>query len=119
MTPTESPKILTLPPALICAIIEACGKSRVRSFKYGDLQMEFGNAPEVVVSEYPMVELPRGVPTTPSPDHVRQNKEALERDEQEVRAEQLALMAIEDPMEYERQLKAGELLDEPNGAVVD
>lgn len=85
----------------IATIIEACGKAGVRTLKYGSLYLAFGPAPEkvpVILDQFP--------------DHDAINAETLERDEQEIRDERLRMMMIEDPVEYERQLRDGELTDE-------
>jgi hypothetical protein len=63
------------------------------------------------MEQYPL--LPPGTPLPVGPDHARQNADTLKKDEVEVRAERLRMLMIEDPMEYERQLRDGELTDEP------
>lgn len=102
----------TMPGSEICAIIESCGKAGLRVLKYGNLYLQFGpSSPskhwesQGEVSDYPLV-------TTP--DHAKQNAETLQADEDTLRAEQLRMLMIENPMEYERQLRDGELTDEPS-----
>jgi hypothetical protein len=108
MMPTD---INLLPPGEICRIIESCGKAGVRVLKYGNLYLNLGPAPAKIVSDYPI--LPLTAPLPKPVDHARQNADTLAHDEEEIRAEQLRMLMIEDPMEYERQLKDGELDDEP------
>lgn len=101
-TKTETPLRL----GEVCAIIEACGKAGVRTLRLGDLYLSLGEKPE-------QPEVLRGTSFQPMPDHAKQNAAALDHDEEEVRAEQLRMLMIENPMEYERQLRDGELGDEP------
>jgi hypothetical protein len=103
-----------LPPASVCEIILACGKAGVRILKYGNLYLALGPAPEKV-EQYPLA-----IPGAPLiPDHAKQNADTLLRDEDEIRAEQLRMLMIENPMEYERQLRDGELNDEPSADDTD
>lgn len=97
---------IDLSSADVCGIIESCGKAGVRILKYGNLYLSLGPAP-LKITHYPLSSDPR------TPDHVRQNVETLQRDEEEVRAERLRMLMIEDPVEYERQLRDGELENEP------
>ena len=97
----------------VCAIIEACGKAGVRIFKQGNLYLALGEAPKIE-AVYPMLPV-TPLPQAPvGPDHARQNAETLANDEDELRAEQLRMLMIENPMEYERLLRDGELSDEPS-----
>ena len=52
-----------------------------------------------------------GTPAPQTPDHAQNNRDALKRAEEEIRQERLALLAIEDPVEYERQLRDEDLID--------
>lgn len=96
----------------IAGIIKACGDAGVRTFKYGHLYFALGPAPQ---KQYPL--LPASIPRPPvGPDHAKQNAETLERDEEEIKAERLRMLMIEDPVEFERQVRDGELTDEPEDA---
>jgi hypothetical protein len=112
-TPMDAENNLPLPLGEISSIIEACGKAGVRVLKYRGLYLALGPAPEKQeVICYPL--LPPGSPLpAKGPDHARQNADTLQHDEEELRAEQLRMLMIENPMEYERQLRDGELTDEP------
>jgi hypothetical protein len=56
------------------------------------------------------------LPMPSEPQLVAMEKDALEQDELLAKEERLRMLLIEDPMEFERQLAAGELIDdEPNG----
>lgn len=85
----------------ICRILETCKTVGVKEFYLGELRFVF-NSGEA---------LPDKVnPTTPVPiDHEKQSKEALELDEMQEREDRLRLLAIEDPVEYERQIVDEEL----------
>lgn len=85
----------------ISAIIEVAAKSGVKVFRGAGLYLNFSS--HQAISELP----------TPAVDHRGQNLEALKQDEEDLRAEQLRMLMIEDPVEYERQLRDGELSDEP------
>lgn len=103
---------MALPGSEVCAIIEACGKADVRVLRYKGLYLARGPARPKPPAENPLPS--PGYPVIPVPDHPRQNAEALARDEEEVKAERLRMLMIEDPIEYERQLRDGELEeDEP------
>ena len=95
---------IDFPPGQVCEIIKACGEAGVQVFKFGSLYLRLGpiarkNA-TIPGPVYPMVRVP---------NHTQQNLEALEIDEQAVKEERLRMMMIENPMEYERQVMAGEL----------
>jgi hypothetical protein len=81
-------------------------------FKCDNLYLTFGPAPEKIVTEYPMV-------VSGVPNHAQQNADTLALDEEELRAEQLRMLMIEDPVEYERQLRDGELSDERRESELD
>lgn len=101
MKPMVIEKGKLLMPNDIATIIEACGKAGVRTLKYGDLYLAFGPAPKIENKIEAAI-----------PDHDAINAETLEQDEQEIRDERLRMMLIEDPVEYERQLRDGELTDD-------
>lgn len=106
----------------MCLILRACAESKVRELKFAGLHVSFGKPTE----ETPAPALPpMGNPATPveltSPvqsaaeiatEQTKQNDKSLAQAEIEAKDMQLALLAIEDPMEFERQLMNGELTDE-------
>ena len=75
----------------ICAIIKECSESKVVKFSYGELEIDFSNAPRniVPVEDYPVLD-------TIS----RDNKIDLHR-ELDLKDEELAEMKITDPVEFE------------------
>ena len=90
-------------PGEIRRIIKTCVESGVTHFEHNGLKMSFsGNNPEYVAN------VPRGT-KQPKPDHEKQAKEALESEELLTKEEQIAMLVLEDPVEFERQLAAGEL----------
>ena len=95
---------LSLPAESICLIIEASGKAGVRVLKWGDLYLSFGLPTSVMTPSY----IPEP-PLVQEPNHKQQNLDTLRQDEDTLRAEQLRMMLLEDPMEYERQLRDNEL----------
>lgn len=101
----------------LCAILKACGTSAVAELKFGDLHVIFGPRPEVItVSEHrtPLV-LPMEKELMPDPateiaaTQEKIARESLELDEIQNKEDQLALLAIEDPVTYEELLANGEL----------
>src|ERR1700744_5779822 len=111
LTKPMKPMATELPASEVCAIIEACGKAGVRVLKFGGLYLQLGPAPVKLSGIYPLLDPKAPLPQT-GPDHARQNAETLQRDEEEIRAEQLRMLMIENPLEYERQLRDGELSDD-------
>jgi hypothetical protein len=85
----------------LCAIIEACGKAGVRIVKLPGIYLVLGPRPASPAS--------LAVAREAGPDHRAQNNEALALDELAVKEERMRMLMIEDPLEYERLLKDGEL----------
>ena len=76
----------------------------MRVLKWGDLYLSFGLPTSVMTPSY----IPEP-PLVQEPNHKQQNLDTLRQDEDTLRAEQLRMMLLEDPMEYERQLRDNEL----------
>lgn len=108
----------------VCTIIEACGKARVASLKFGDLQVDFGSQatlPAPLAHEgspwLPFIPQARALAEAPVPtpakeiaDTLKKEAErALAQDELNVRTEQFSQLAIENPVAYEEMLTNGEL----------
>jgi hypothetical protein len=99
-----------LTPAEVCAILKACGEAQVRVLKFANLYVQFDKKVEparTAVAEAP-------APTTEaeiSETNQKIHEDALAQDEQAVRQDQLDQMWIENPLEAERILLAGELED--------
>lgn len=90
----------------VCAIIKTCKESNVSKLQFGDLQVDFTFHVEQfeahpITGEAPLEQLIE-----------KQEKDTLEKEAMQSKSERLALMAIEDPAEYERLIMAGELEDE-------
>ena len=83
----------------VCSILETCSKNNVRELTFGALSVSFG-------PERP-TETPAEIPAPIN--HEKINRATLADEEVRLRAETLALLAIEDPIEYERQIMNGEL----------
>lgn len=102
-----------LKTADIASILEACRKNGVAKLKLGDLEVEFGPAVELIQTPVPMyppgTEIPGAKIETP--------KEILREEEAAYKADRLAMMFIEDPVEAERLIQNGEaeLEDVPDG----
>lgn len=93
----------------MCRIITTCATSGVGKFKLGGLELKFENPPETIPFEAPeKIEREFLIPV---PDHEKNEKEAVELDEIRMKEEQVAMLILEDPAEFERQLVSGELED--------
>jgi len=92
--------------AEICRIIEMCGKSGVREFRAGKLEILFGKIVQVPDQE------PIYVPEAVERAIESQARESLENDEILSKKAELEQMVIEDPSRFEELLKSGDLRDE-------
>lgn len=107
----------------VCSIISTCGTANVSELSFGDLHVRFG-APKPERQPEPLAPVGQSQPTTPpSPETVLSEKEAdriaketLELQELLTREQQMAELNLTDPVEYERQLAAGELEDAPRAS---
>ena len=92
----------------ICDIIKACKGSGISELAVGDLIIRRGN-PEALVE---------GIPTARAKPLLEEKigVESLQTDEQMTKEDRLALLQLEDPLEYERLMLAGDLIDSTEGA---
>ena len=112
-SPVDSKKS-SFSPDEICRIIKSCKFAGVSSLELGNLKVRFASSvasepnrrnkrtqaqEEAVVSQE----------TAPPTNHETQAQEALEVDELHLKEERLAMLMLEDPQEFERQLAAGDL----------
>lgn len=100
--------------AEICLIIEQSAKSSVRLVEVPGLRLEFGETRPAspAVTTPPTSEITRpAVAALTDSQHEKQQREATEVDEAFIKERRLALMLIEDPLEYERLIQSGELSD--------
>lgn len=91
----------------VCAMIRACGESGVTELSFGPLTIRFAPKPSVgeSPSEPPKTEFhpPMYYRTT------EEEQTQLLRDEVALKEERLAMALLEDPVEFEKLLAAGEL----------
>jgi hypothetical protein len=80
----------------LCRIIDSCAKQGVKEFSVGGVELRFHDAPPAQQKVL-------------TPDHARNDKEALLHSELLEKEDRVAMMILEDPEEFERQLVAGEL----------
>ena len=90
----------------VCSIIEMCGKSGVREFRLGKLEIHYGPVAREV-DQSPIV-VPDGLARATE----SQARESLEKDEIAYKQNELDQMVIEDPARFEELLKSGDLRDE-------
>ncbi len=93
----------------ICSIVNACGESGVAEFTLGKLKVIFKDTRSEL--EEP-VEFPQELQ-----DAVIE--EVTERDEIAHKEAMLAQMEIEDPVEFERLMTSGDLINSKVGAEID
>lgn len=114
----------------MCAIIETCKQYGVTAFRYGGLDLTFGNTelPPSPGSSTPhrtaetIAVHPVGE-TMPAPDHDQINRETLEEEELRLREEEILNAPIENPVLAEQLIIDGELedadSDEPDESDLD
>lgn len=85
----------------ICLIIKEGSKGGVAKLKFGDLEISFGIEPEepIVYTEIPLKEQEKIEQEIQLKDRVESGEEALSQ------------LAIDDPVEWERQIAKGELVE--------
>lgn len=106
----------------ICAIIEACGKSKVTTFSGGGFTVKFAGveaeslAPSPLAAESVPENLDRPAESRRelTEYETKEAERELKRQSELVTAARLANLMIEDPVEYEKLLANGELDDESN-----
>jgi hypothetical protein len=96
-------KVTRLSAADVCVIIESCSKHGVSDLSFGDLKVTFKGHP---IAQ----EITGFTELTPELQEVVA-AEVLERDELKLKQELLERMMVEDPVEYENMLTAGDLTD--------
>lgn len=90
----------------ICRLIVACKENGVSELKIGTLHLFFGNAPARAVEKItPEAAIPPE--DLKAQDQENEIAAAQSKDEDEV-----SLMVIEDPVELERRIASGEMIDE-------
>lgn len=90
----------------VIALVKACGAAGVAELSIGELSIRFSTTTpvaETTSTNHQIVSVPTGQPEDPV--------HAFERDEQQLKEEQLDLMLIENPAKYEELLMAGDLED--------
>lgn len=101
----------------ICQIIVACKENGVVRLKVGDLKVVFGSKPidlENSASEQPKPGETVSDTADLVPIHISENQ--IDKDLEKER-DDIADLLISDPLEYERALAAGELVDVDKGEV--
>lgn len=93
----------------LCRIIDSCASRGVQSFSLGGLELTFGAEPQFIQPELREVRRGKKLSLAPEPDHEQNEKDAVEQDELRTKEEQVAMLILEDPQEFERQLADGEL----------
>ncbi len=104
----------------VCGIILHSGKANVSELTFGDLHVRFG-APKSERQPEELSLVGQSQPTVPTSSETilsdeeaaRITKDTLEIQELLTREQQMAELQLTDPVEYERQLAAGELEDAP------
>lgn len=107
----------------VCRIISTCAKSNVAVLKYGDLYVRFGPNSEPRKKKASKPDAIPENPTATDPDPrtsdtaISENAEEIERetherDELNLREQQIQESAITNPLEFENMLASGDLEDD-------
>lgn len=99
---------LTLSTKDICKIITTCSKCGVSEITFGDLTLNFHAPARAMNDSIPAAAIPREAIENVSSDLSDSEKEMDEK-------ERTALLVLEDPLELERRIGNGELVDEDSG----
>lgn len=95
----------------ICRIMEMCVKNGVVDFSSNGLVLKFSPRPETRIEiEKPLARF--SVPEPSAEEMAKIAKDQQDVDELNLKEDQLGMLLIEDPVEFERQLLAGELTDD-------
>lgn len=84
----------------LCRIIEVCRSSGVVQIALPGLSLKFDTQNKNVGN------------FVPEPNHEQNEKLAVEQNEIEVKEDQVERLLLEDPVEFERQIASGELLED-------
>ncbi len=115
VTYTSPPEKRELTGQEIEAIILASAKANVRVLEVQGLRLEFGDSqPEKPTPTNPPASEPTSSTVTAltEKEHKKQSQESLELDEARTKEDRLAMMLIEDSLEYERLVCSGELQED-------
>lgn len=92
----------TLSTKDVCKLIVACKKNGVTKLSFGDLELSLDNPAKIIQDESPQAAIPD---ETFLKAQEEKNKLDVDKDD-------TALLLIEDPLEMERRIGNGELIDE-------
>lgn len=92
----------------LCRIIDTCATRGVGEFRLGEFEIKFGRKESLLDLPHEQVS---GQIIFPETDHVEEERLAVESDELRLKEEQVAMLILEDPEEFERQIASGELED--------
>lgn len=97
-----------VPVSELCALIKACGESGVTELSFGTLRVQFTPVTMREQSQPVDYQTEGALPINPVVSE-SDEKEAIADSELRLREEQLAKMLLEDPVQFEKLLAAGEL----------
>ncbi len=98
----------------ICLIIKQCGDSGVSTFNLGRLRVNFGS-PKTTPADINELQ----TFNFSEEQHEAVVQEVTERDELAHKESILAQMEIEDPVEFERLMTMGDLINSKDGEITD
>jgi len=94
----------------VVKIIKACKKAGISEFKFGELQLVFGEK-QSKVSSKPLDD-GKAEPFEQNPTTEEERKAERETEIELEEQEELQSLAISDPLEFEKRLSSGELIGE-------
>lgn len=97
----------------ICRILKACGEASVTELKFGDLHVRRDSQSPAAAPSASVEPAPAPPPTAEIVETQRKESERAQiQAEVTLRQQQLSQMLIEDPLEAERLLSQGDLIDD-------
>ena len=96
----------------LCTLISVCRKNGILFFKEGDLKFRFQPTETGLTASAEGRQIPDALQSIESTDIKKIEADQLLSDTVTMRQDQLALLAIEDPEEYESLLSTGDLKDD-------
>lgn len=93
----------------VCAIVKACGESGVTEITFGPLTIRFAPKPSVGEQQEAIPQAEHFIEVQNRIQTEQEAQDDLLHQELEIKRERLAMALIEDPVEFEKLLAAGEL----------
>jgi hypothetical protein len=107
-TKRQEPKKCSFTADEVCCILDKCSNLGIATLTLGDLHFQF----KCKLEEIPIAPVTDSQPPAKPVDLDKEAKDALVQDELRAKEDRLAMLLVEDPQEFERQICAGELTED-------